>query len=157
VIHHVSFDVDDPARAAATLARLVGGHVVPGVPFPWSCMVAVPDGNGTAFELYPRGRAVTAEPTTHFVDEPGAAGPSSFHVAVSVKADLETIRTVAAEAGWICRVRPGPFDVIEVWIDGRRMIELLTPEMTARYLEVAGGIGSAGRGRGELPPRGVEV
>jgi hypothetical protein len=43
---------------------------------------------------------------------------------------------VAAREGWPAkyRKRGGVFGVIELWIEGDRMIEVLTPEMQAEYL-----------------------
>jgi hypothetical protein len=43
---------------------------------------------------------------------------------------------IAAREGWPAkyRKRGGVFGVIELWIEGRQMMEILTPEMQAEYL-----------------------
>ena len=42
---------------------------------------------------------------------------------------------IAAREGWGAkyRKRGGMFGVVEMWIDGRQMIEVLTPEMQVEY------------------------
>jgi hypothetical protein len=43
---------------------------------------------------------------------------------------------IAAREGWPAkyRKRGGLFGVVEIWIEGRQMIEILTPDMQAEYL-----------------------
>ena len=47
------------------------------------------------------------------------------------------VREIAAREGW--RVerhdRGGAFEVLEFWIEGRLLLEVLTPEMARRYLD----------------------
>jgi hypothetical protein len=42
---------------------------------------------------------------------------------------------IAVREGWPAkyRKRGGMFGVIEIWIEGRQMIEVLTPDMQAEY------------------------
>ena len=49
----------------------------------------------------------------------------------------ETVYGLAAREGWNAKYckRGGQFGVIEIWIDGCQMIEVLTPEMQREYLD----------------------
>ena len=46
------------------------------------------------------------------------------------------VYAIAEREGWPAkyRKRGGVFGVIELWIEGRQMVEVLTPEMQAEYL-----------------------
>jgi hypothetical protein len=47
---------------------------------------------------------------------------------------------IATREGWPAkyRKRGGLFGVVELWIEGRQMIEVLTPEMQSEYLSAMG-------------------
>ena len=64
---------------------------------------------------------------------------SAFHLAVATKLSAEDVIAIAAREGWPAkyRKRGNVFGVIELWIEGRQMMELLTPEMQAEYLAFA--------------------
>ena len=50
----------------------------------------------------------------------------------------EEIHTIGEREGWrAVRLSRGPHDVIELWLENRVMLELMTPEMTADYLAAA--------------------
>jgi hypothetical protein len=70
----------------------------------------------------------------------GSAEPplacSGFHVALSVPVSRERIEEVGAREGWLVRACDrGPFQLMELWVENRFMIELLTSAMTAAYLD----------------------
>jgi hypothetical protein len=50
--------------------------------------------------------------------------------------DQEGVLAIAHREGWAAkyRKRGGVFGVIELWIEGRQMLEVLTPDMQAEYL-----------------------
>jgi hypothetical protein len=57
---------------------------------------------------------------------------------VSVPRTAEEIIAVGQREGWRAeRCSRGPHDVIELWVENRVMLELMTPEMTADYLAAA--------------------
>jgi uncharacterized protein YndB with AHSA1/START domain len=59
------------------------------------------------------------------------------------------VRTLAQHCGWqVQRLDRGGFDVLELWIENRVMLELMTPSMLNDYLAVVGAprIGAAGDG-----------
>jgi hypothetical protein len=66
----------------------------------------------------------------------GAAHPrSATHFAMATAMDRAAVTAIADREGWPIkyRSRGGLFGVMEVWVEGTRMIEVLTPEMQAEY------------------------
>ena len=51
----------------------------------------------------------------------------------------ERVHEIAAAAGWTSALTDaGPFKVINVWLEGRQLIELTTPELVGDYLALYG-------------------
>ena len=49
------------------------------------------------------------------------------------------IKELAKAEGWrvlTCNRGEGLFQLVEVWIENRFMLEVMTPEQTARYIEI---------------------
>jgi len=55
--------------------------------------------------------------------------------AIATALDEAAVFAIAEREGWPAkyRRRGGVFGVIELWIEGRQMLEVLTPEMQAEY------------------------
>jgi hypothetical protein len=53
--------------------------------------------------------------------------------------DQAAVRAIAEREGWPVkyRSRGGMFGVMELWVEGTRMIEVLTPEMQGEYLAMS--------------------
>lgn len=140
MIFHISIDADDPERVGAALARLWRGEVLPFPPVATgSVIVMAGDHRNSAIEIYPRGAEL--EPVDGDADPvaPVAASPSrrsATHAAIATPLAFEEVMAIAAEEGWLAkhRKRGGLFGVVEMWIEGRLMIEVLTPQMQAEYL-----------------------
>jgi hypothetical protein len=140
MIFHVSIEADDPRRTASALAQIWGGAALPFPPVGvGSWAVIADDGRGSMIEVYPRG--------TELHEGAGARGAfglpgvhrrhGPFHLAIGTNLDAETITAIARSQGWTakyCR-REDRFGLIEVWIDGCLMLEVLTPEMQREYLD----------------------
>jgi hypothetical protein len=91
-------------------------------------------------EIYPRGIEMHPTPGAHD-DAVGLPGPkarfSPTHIAIGTKASREEIFAIGYREGWPvkhCR-RGGKFDVIELWVEGCQLVEVLTGAMQAEYLE----------------------
>ena len=141
MIHHISIAAKDPSRVAEVIAELWQTRALPFPPVPGSFIVIADDGRGTAIEVVPLG----AELTPGGGDEPAQTAVSSngspytaTHAALSVPVSRERIREIAEREGWQTGtfVRGGVFEVIEFWIEGRLLLELLAPDMSQRYLDV---------------------
>jgi hypothetical protein len=142
VIFHLSIDADDPARTAAALARLWDCEAYPFPPIGEnSWMVIADDGRGSAIEVYPRG--VVLEPGEGDGDVRGATAEpvarTALHFAVATPWSEAEVKAIAAAEGWraVTHTRGGMFRVIEVWVENRLLVEVLTAEMQAEYLAAA--------------------
>jgi hypothetical protein len=148
MIHHVSIPARNPENVAKVLAELMGGYSGPFVgPFAGSFVAYAEDAYGTGIEVYPESTGLV----------PGEAGgqcgadrveprPTAFHALVSVKADRETIERIGAREGWRTQHfwrGPSPemriFELYEMWIENRVLLELATEDMLAGYLKIANG------------------
>lgn len=146
MIHHVSIPARDPQRAAEVICQLTGWKARPFLgPCPGAIMIMAEDDFGTAIELYPDGtEIVPGEGEAQGSMRPGASPALfPFHVLLSLDVTPEHVLAVAEQAGWrALRCWRGPadkpaFELIEVWIENRFMVEVATPGMLENYRRVA--------------------
>jgi len=144
MIHHVSISAHDPHHVAEVLAELMSGRAYP---FPGgiadSFMAVSGDDNGTMIEVYPENVTLTpgdGDEQVGAAATSGAPGYTPFHILLSVPLDEAAVQRIGDREGWrtqrFGRGAPGQkpfFDVIEVWVENRLMIEVATPDMLAAY------------------------
>ncbi len=138
MIFHLSIDARDPQRVAEVLAELMGGEATP---FPkvveGSWLAHAGDERNTMVEVYPHGTQLIEAPGKGgFLGAPGEGGLCATHFAMATELGPAQIFLIAAREGWPAKYckRGGGFGVIELWMEGNRMVEVLTPEMQAEYL-----------------------
>lgn len=139
MIHHISISAADPRHAAGVLAELWRGSALPFPHAPDSYVVISGDSYGTAIEVYPLGGDASPGDGRE-AQTPGGVTASRYtatHAALSVPVGEERVREIAGREGW--RVerasRGGAFEVLELWVEGRLLLELLTPELVPQYLD----------------------
>ena len=144
MLFHISIDANDPQRVATVIAELWQGQVAPFPPVVDGSWVALAgDERGSLIEVYPRGtELVVAEGDADsygVIRAPGSG--SATHFAMATSLDSDTVFAIAARENWPAkyRKRGDMFGVIEFWIEGWRMIEVLTPVMQAEYLDAIPG------------------
>jgi hypothetical protein len=132
----MSFPVVEPYRVARVLAELTNGQYFEFPVTPGAYMVNFGDAHGSALEIIPADRVWLPGPDEVAVGSDEAAlRCSGFHVALSVPVSRERIEEVGAREGWLVRACDrGPFQLIELWVENRFMIEMLTSTMTPAYL-----------------------
>ena len=139
MLFHLSIDADDPKHVAEVFAEMWGGVAAPFPPVgegSW-CAVA-PDDRNSMIEVYVRGLDLYEVPGD--ADAVGVQGPlarrSSTHFAMATELGEDAVMAIARREGWPAKYRRRGdfFGVIEIWVEGWRMIEVLTPEMQREYL-----------------------
>jgi hypothetical protein len=140
MLFHMSIAAHRPQHVAGVIAELWRGESLPFPPVSdngW--IVLAGDDRGSALEVYPIDTVLREADGD--ADAYGAAGgPSAFtasHGAIATPLDMDAVLAIARREGWPAkyRKRGGMFGVIELWIEGRQMMELLTPAMQAEYRE----------------------
>jgi hypothetical protein len=144
MLFHLSIAAHDPRHVAEVIAEMWRGeaHYFPPVtPGSWIAMAG--DERGTAIEVYPIDTVLREEEgdADSFGDRTGETGFTATHAALATPLTQEEIMAIAAREGWPAkyRKRGGAFGVIELWIEGRQMMEMLTAEMQAEYLAAMAG------------------
>jgi hypothetical protein len=139
MLFHMSIAARDPRHVASFIAELWDGSVSPFPPVSDNGWIALAgDKRGTAIEVYPEDivlRETEGDRDAHGERE-AAPAYTPTHAAIATDMTLEQVLALAAREGWPAkyRKRGGMFGVIEMWIEGRQMIEVLTPQMQAEYL-----------------------
>jgi hypothetical protein len=138
MIFHLSIDADAPQHVAEVIAELWGGVATPFPPVIEGSWVALAgDDRNTLIEVYPRGTEfVEGEGDTDAYGVKGSNGRrSATHFAMATRLSVEQVLGIAARECWPVKYlkRGNAFGVLELWVEGVRMIEVLTPEMQAEY------------------------
>lgn len=156
MINHISIGVYNPEKVAGVLAEIWNGIAVPFPPCPSSFMVLANDGRGTAVEVTPINTVLvpgeglppeqdfsSATPTEEyeakFVQSDFTPRYVATHLNINTKLNEQQVRAIAEREGWrvlTCNRAEGLFQLIELWIEDRFMLEVMTPEQTARYVEI---------------------
>lgn len=138
MLFHVSIEADDPRHVARVFAEIWGGKALP---FPsvtagsWAALAG--DDRATMIEIYPRGTelhevrgdfdaiGIPNDPRRH----------NATHIAIATKLSMEQVIAICEREGWPAkyRRRGGVFGVIEIFVEGCQMIEVLTDEMQREY------------------------
>jgi hypothetical protein len=143
MLFHLSIDARDPRHVAGVIAELFGsGKAAPFPPVARGSWVALAmDERNTTVEIYPRGTVL--QPVEGDADGVGVPDPArgtefgvATHFAMATPLTREQVLAIAGREGWPAkyRKRGGAFGVIELWLEGDRMVEVLTAEMQAEYL-----------------------
>lgn len=156
MINHVSIGVGDPAKVANVLAELWNGTMLPFPPCPNSYIVLADDGRGSAIEVTPRNAILVpgegmppedgfdrATPTEEYEArfEISDFSPRYVvtHLNINTALSEAEVKAIGRREGWrtlTCNREHGLFQLIEIWIEDRFMLEVFTPEMTERYIEI---------------------
>jgi hypothetical protein len=143
MLFHMSIAAENPRHVAHVLAELWQGEARPFPPVSDDGWVALAgDERGTLIEVYPHGTVLREGQgdVDAYGDPSGTDRFSASHGAIATNLDREAVLALAEREGWPAkyRKRGGLFGVVELWIEGRQMMEVLTPEMQTEYLAAMG-------------------
>ncbi len=136
---HSSISAREPERIARFIAALWGGEAHPFPPCPGAYVALANDERGTLLEVNPAGSEMIFGKTEieYAFDRPETLNSPSHHAIATDLSEAEVTKLAAAERFPARRCWRGPpgfgFTVIEVWLEGRLLIEVLTREMQAEY------------------------
>ncbi len=132
---HVSINAKDPKLVSAALGQIMGGAAMPFPPFPDSWIAFAQQDDGVAIEVYSLQHRLQAGPEQVECVADAPDDSSTFaHVALASPKSIAEIEALALRHNWRCRVcNRGPFECVEVWLENRLLIEVLTPEMQVQY------------------------
>lgn len=140
MIFHFSIAAHRPRHVAQVLAEVWGGEALffpPVSDDAW--IVLAGDDRRSAVEVYPIDTVLReAEGDADARGEStGHIGFTAGHAAIATSLSQEEVMAIAAREGWPAkyRKRGNMFGVVELWIEGRQMMELLTPAMQSEYFE----------------------
>ena len=155
MINHISIAVHDTEKVANVLAELWGGFAIPFPPAPNSFMVLANDGRGSGVEVTPINTVLvpgegfppeenfdattpTEEFEAKFVQSDFSPRYVATHLNINTQLSEAEVKEIAKREGWRCftanRGR-GLFQLIELWVENRFLLEVNTPEMTKVYQE----------------------
>jgi len=142
MMFHASIAATDPERVAKVIGELWGGTAVEFIPLNNGSWIALaPDDRNTAMEVYPRGKLFSVDGEGGMTPDPDPTGQglTATHVAIGTTQSPEEVYAIAKREGWTARPmrRKLGFDVIELWVENRVMLEVLTDYMQKEYLEAA--------------------
>jgi hypothetical protein len=143
MLFHMSIAAEDPGHVAAVIAELWKGEARPFPPVSDNSWIALAgDERGTAIEVYPQGTVLRESDGDADArgDLSGSDRFTATHGAIATELDQDRVLAIAHREGWPAkyRKRGGLFGVIELWIEGRQMMEVLTPGMQSEYLSAMG-------------------
>ena len=140
MLFHVSIEADRPQHVATVIAEFWGGKAMPFPPVAVGSWVALAgDERGTLVEVYPRGTEL--HESSGAGDAVGLPGTprrrGATHMALATAMQADEVLAILRREGWPAKIcnRGGKFHVIECWIEGAQMVELLTPAMQREYLD----------------------
>ncbi|MBD3885750.1 hypothetical protein IFO70_28980 [Phormidium tenue FACHB-886] len=144
MIHHLSIAAQHPKHVAQVLAELFQGKAVPfpDARYPDSNVAVSFDDYGTIVDVHPF--AIESIPGSgndalfQCRQNPDVSPYTATHAAISVPVSEEQIQAIAAHENWQTRHRKGLFEVIELWVENRVLIELLPPTIAPGYLAFMG-------------------
>lgn len=156
MINHISIGVHNPEKVAGVLAELWNGEVIPFPPCPNSFIALANDGRGTAVEIMPINTVLVpgeglppedgfdlATPTegfeAKFVADDHSPRYVATHLNINTNLSEAEVKDIAAREGWrvlTCNRGGGLFQLIELWVEDRFMLEVMTPEQTVRYVQI---------------------
>jgi hypothetical protein len=139
MLFHISIAAHKPRHVAEVIAELWGNAKVFFFPpvTEGSWLVLADDERRSGLEIYPIDTVLREGEgdTDAYGERTGHAGYTATHAAIATQLDRDAVLAIARREGWPAkyRNRSGMFGVVELWIESRQMIEVLTPEMQSEY------------------------
>jgi hypothetical protein len=138
MLFHASIPADDPEHVARVIAELWRGSVTPFPPCPGAFMAWANDERRTVIDVFPRGQQHVPAPGQFELRAASDPSPySEAHLALGTRVSVDEILAIARREGWRAQrsERGGLFDVVELWVENKFLLELLPESQLERYRE----------------------
>lgn len=138
MIAHFSMPASQPRETAEFFARIIDGEAIPFPVVEGGWIAIARDGSGTSVEVVPETTAIERDGRYQPGLREAPTESTAIHFALTTRMSMGDVIALGVTHGWqTAHCNRGPFDLVEIWIDNRQMIEVLPPESTARYLAFA--------------------
>jgi hypothetical protein len=137
MLYHVSIPADAPERVAQTIGEICAGVVLPFAPVPGAYMVWLGDERRTIIEVNPRGgEHVPATGQFGIRSNPTPSAYSECHLAIGTALSADEVLAIGGREGWLTQRsdRGDRFAVVEVWLENKFLVEVLTDAEQQRYV-----------------------
>jgi hypothetical protein len=137
MLFHASIPADDPEHVARVVAELWRGEVLPFPPFPGAYMARAGDERRTVVDVYPRGHEHVPAAGEFGVRVNKDPSPySEVHLALGTVLSADEVLALARREGWLAQRsnRGGLFDVIELWVENKFLLEVLPAAEQQQYI-----------------------
>lgn len=130
---HASIAAHQPSNVSAVLAQLLGGHLTSCHFLAGGYMVYGASGD-LLVEVYPRSKVMIPgqgqQQPSEFADTEIEMDFTATHLALTTQLSRQAIESIAAEHDWRCLYtrRANRFNVIELWLENRQLVELILTE-----------------------------
>jgi hypothetical protein len=143
MIFHASFAARNPRQVTSAIAEIIGGTAMQ---FPFvgraSWVAVAGDDKGTMIEVYADGEELQPDIGEAVAVRSMPRRFSATHLAIATQLSEAEVLEVADRENWLARYckRGGEdfgFGVIELWVENRLLVEVLTQDMQREYLAMA--------------------
>jgi hypothetical protein len=137
-LFHVSIPADEPERVARSIGEICAGTVLAFAPVQGAYMVWLGDERRTVIEVNPRGHEHVPHPGQFDIrPNPAPSAHSESHVAIGTSLAVDDVLAIGRREGWLVQRsdRGGVFEVVEVWLENKFLLEVLTEAEQCRYME----------------------
>lgn len=140
MIHHTSMSAKNPENVAKVLAEVMNGDYTQFPIFEGTYIVFANDSHGTAIEVQPFGMELVPNKSDLDAETVRNEAPSDYstsHIALSAPFNVDQVLTIAKREGWrafLCNRGPA-YKVIELWIENRFLVEVITTEYQDQYVQ----------------------
>jgi hypothetical protein len=138
-IVHLSIPAAEPKRVARVLAEVMRGRVTDFRPVAGAFYVATD--TATAIEVYPERTAMKPgrgeDGAVRMMKRRTAPDYGALHIALTAPLSRRLVMAIGRREGWRavpCR-RGNSFNVIELWLENRLMLEVIATEDQAEAIE----------------------
>lgn len=134
-----------PAAVAGFIAELWGTEAVPSPPVPGRFVALAADGTGAGIEVHPVGLGQVRGWNGAAPGPVPVGAATATRLVIGSALDESEVHLAAGMRGWQSRpairhAEGRTWRAIEVWVEERLLVEVLTPEMQAEFRDARAGL-----------------